>query len=529
MHSNLWTQNGIHELIGYACATIVEISVSPDEQQAAMASTGIAGLDVILNGGLTPERMYLVEGTPGTGKTTLGLGFLLAGVAAGDSGLYITLAETEIELRAVGKSHGWSLDRLQLFEMVPADGFAEDHEQTLLHPSEVELGETVRSIMAKVDELRPARIVLDSLSELRLLAQSPIRYRRQILALKHFFSTRSCTVLVLDDRGASGSDLQLHSIAHGVISLDQALAGFGAQRRRLNIVKMRGVKFRGGYHDFEIMRGGLCVYPRLVAGDYETVPGRATVTTGSSELDTLLGGGLVPGTATLLTGPAGVGKTTASVQCMIAALGRGDRTAYFLFDERIPTLMTRSMALGMDLQQYIDSGQLQLRAIDPAEMSPGEFANSVRAAVEDHGARVVVIDSLNAYLQSMPNEQFLVLQMHEMLSYLGQRGVVSLLILGLHGVTGDIRSDVDLSYLSDTVVQLRYFEAHGEVRQAISVIKTRTARHERTIREFQIGSNGLQLGEPLKRFHGVLTGVPTFLGEATTLMSSQMDMGRSSK
>lgn len=497
--------------------------MTADEQLTAMASTGITGLDEILNGGLTPERMYLVEGTPGTGKTTLGLGFLLAGVAVGDVGLYITLAETEVELRAVGRSHGWSLEKLQLFEMVPADGFTEDHEQTLLHPSEVELGETVRNIMAKVDELRPSRVVLDSLSELRLLSQSPIRYRRQILALKHFFSTRACTVLVLDDKGASGSDLQLHSIAHGVISLDQALAGFGGQRRRMHVVKMRGVRFRGGYHDFEIMRGGLCVYPRLVAGDHDTIEGGTAMTTGSDELDTLLGGGLVPGTATLLTGPAGVGKTTASVQCMVAALERGERAAYFLFDERVPTLMTRSAALGMDLKPFLDNGLLMLRAIDPAEMSPGEFAGSVRSAVENDGASIVVIDSLNAYLQSMPNEQFLVLQMHEMLSYLGQKGVVSLLILGLHGITGDIRSDVDLSYLSDTVVQLRYFEAHGEVRQAISVIKTRTARHERTIREFQIGGSGLQLGEPLRQFQGVLTGVPTFSGEAKTLMASQTD------
>ena len=484
-----------------------------------MASTGVEGLDDILTGGLSRERMYLVEGTPGTGKTTLGLGYLLSGAAAGEAGLYITLAETEVELRAVGDSHGWSLDGIELFEMVPADGFAEGQEQTLLHPSEVELGETVRNIMAKVDELSPSRVVLDSLSELRLLAQSPIRYRRQILALKHFFSTRQCTVLLLDDKGATGSDLQLHSIAHGVISLDQSLASFGAQRRRVHVVKMRGIRFRGGYHDFEIERGGLRVYPRLVASEHGTSEGGDVVTTGSTELDTLLGGGLAPGTATLLTGPAGVGKTTASVQCVVAALQRGDKASYFLFDERMPTLLKRSEALGMDLRRFLESGQLEMRAIDPAEMSPGEFAGLIRGAVESHGSSVVVIDSLNAYLQSMPNEQFLVLQMHEVLTYLGHKGIISILILGLHGVAGDIRSDVDLSYLSDTVVQLRYFEANGEVRQAISVIKTRTAHHERTIREFQIGSTGLQLGEPLRQFQGVLTGVPKFSGEGRTLMA----------
>ncbi|BCA61519.1 circadian clock protein KaiC [Sphingomonas sp. HMP9] len=488
----------------------------------ALAQTGIDGLDDILNGGLTPDRMYLVEGTPGTGKTTLGLGFLLTGAAVGEAGLYITLAETEVELRAVAQTHGWSLDSLSLFEMVPADGLGEDHEQTLLHPSEVELGETIRDVMAKVDELRPKRVVIDSLSELRLLAQSPIRYRRQILALKHFFSTRACTVLFLDDKSGSGSDLQLHSIAHGVISLEQTLSGFGAQRRRMHVVKMRGVRYRGGYHDFEIERGGLCVYPRLIASEHVMKYSDDAVSTGSVELDALLGGGLIPGTATLLTGPAGVGKTTASVQSMIAALKRGDRAAYFLFDERLPTLLKRSASLGMDLLPFVENGQLELRAIDPAEMSPGEFSGAVRAAVEQHGAKIVVIDSLNAYLQAMPNEQFLILQMHEMLTYLGQKGIVSLLILGLHGITGDVRSDVDLSYLSDTIVQLRYFEAHGEVRQAISVIKTRTARHERTIREFQIGSNGLLVGEPLREFQGVLTGVPTFSGEGKTLMASRM-------
>lgn len=496
--------------------------MSSSDPKPMMASTGIAGLDEILQGGLTPDRMYLVEGTPGTGKTTLGLDFLLAGARAEETGLYITLAETEVELRAVGRAHGWSLDSLELFEMVPADGFSEEHEQTLLHPSEVELGETVRNIMAKVDELRPARVVLDSLSELRLLAQSPIRYRRQILALKHFFSTRQCTVLVLDDKGSTDGDHQLHSIAHGVISLDQTLATFGAQRRRLHIVKMREKPFRGGFHDFEIERGGLRVFPRLVALDHKAEDGGAPVTTGSSEIDALLGGGLVPGTATLLIGPAGVGKTTASVQCMIAALQRGETAAYFLFDERAPTLITRSAALGLDLRPYLESGQLHLRAIDPAEISPGAFASAVQCAVNDHGATIVVIDSLNAYLQAMPNEQFLVLQMHEMLSFLGQKGVVSLLILGLHGVIGNIRPDIDLSYLSDTVVQFRYFEAEGEVRQAISVIKTRTARHERTIREFQIGSNGLQLGEPLRNFSGVLTGVPIFSGEEKMLMAGQM-------
>lgn len=477
-----------------------------------LAGTGVAGLDEILGGGLTPDRFYLVEGTPGTGKTTLGLAFLLAGAAAGEAGLYVTLSETEAELRAVAASHQWSLDPLAIVEMVPEAGLGEDQEQTLLHPSEVELGETVRGVMAKVDELRPQRVVLDSLSELRLLAQNPLRYRRQILALKHFFSTRQCTVLVLDDKTSEPGDLQLHSLAHGVISLEQTLAGFGAQRRRLHVVKMRGIRFRGGYHDFTIERGGLCVYPRLVAAEHHANFPSATMSTGSAELDSLLGGGLATGTATLLSGPAGVGKTTTVVQCMMAALQRGEHAAYFLFDERLPTLLTRSAALGMDLQPWIDSGQLDVRRIDPAELSPGEFSGLVREAVEESGARTVVVDSLNAYLQAMPEEKFLVLQMHELLSYLAQHGVVSLLILGQHGVMGDIRADVDLSYLADNVMLLRFFEAGGEVRQAISVIKTRTTPHERTIREFRIDATGLVVGAPLRDFQGVLTGVPSFAG-----------------
>jgi circadian clock protein KaiC len=494
-----------------------------DDETVNFISTGITGLDDVLAGGLTAERLYLVEGTPGTGKTTLGLRFLLEGAARGERTLHITLAETERELRAVARSHALSLDGIDVEEMIPADSFADDHEQTLLHPSEVELGETLRAIMAKVDEIHPSRVVIDSLSELRLLAQTPVRYRRQILALKHFFSSRHCTVLLLDDQSAADNDLQLHSICHGVITLEQTLSGFGAQRRRLHVIKMRGVRFRGGYHDYEIEKGGLCIYPRLVAGDHSKPFDDALRSTGSAELDALLGGGLAPGTATLLIGPAGVGKTTTCVQAMVAALARGEKAAYFLFDERRPTLLKRSTALGMGLEPYLASGQLAIRAIDPAELSPGEFTAAVRTAVEEGGASVIVIDSLNAYLQSMPEEQFLILQMHEMLSYLANRGIISLMILGMHGVTGDMRVDIDISYLADSVLQLRYFEADGEVRQAISVIKTRTAQHERTIREFQITDHGLQVGGPLRGFQGLLAGNPSFRGEANALMGSQAE------
>jgi circadian clock protein KaiC len=433
--------------------------------------------------------------------------------------LYVTLAETGDELRAVGASHGWSMDQIQILDLVPLMGAGDDQEQTLLHPSEVELGETVRTIMGEVAALAPARLVIDSLSELRLLGQGAVRYRRQILALKRFFSMRDCTVRVLDDKTMNAADLQLHSIAHGVIALEQTIAGFGAERRRLHVVKMRGMRYRGGYHDFEIERGGLRVFPRLVAAEHVMPYDDAPVSTGSSEFDSLLGGGLTPGTATLFTGPAGVGKTTAAVQCVFTALQRGETVIYLLFDERLPTLLKRSASLGMDLRPFLERGSLRRTAIDPAQLSPGELAAAVRSAVETDAARMVVIDSLNAYLKSMPNEQYLVLQMHELLTYLGQRGIVTLLVLGMHGLMNDVRTDVDLSYLADTAVQLRYFEAAGSVRQAISVIKTRTTRHERTIREFEISETGLRFGEPLRTFRGVLAGEPAFSGSDQALLT----------
>jgi circadian clock protein KaiC len=475
------------------------------------------GLDDILGGGITPNRMYLVEGTPGTGKTTMSLQYLLEGVNQGERGLYVTLSETEEELRAVAASHGWSLDELTLFELVNEEGLDPDSEQSILHPSEVELGETTRGIMQRVDEVKPSRVVFDSLSEMRLLAQNPLRYRRQVLALKHFFSSRNCTVLMLDDRTSQAGDLQLHSIAHGVVSLEQEPRDFGSERRRLRVVKMRGVKFRGGYHDFTIDTGGISVYPRLVAAEHHNGFESAPLTTGVHELDLMLGGGIVPGTNTLLIGPAGVGKTTTAVACMMAALGRGDRGTYYLFDEGVGTMCARSASLGMDLHAFIESGQAQVRQIDPAELSPGEFASSVRSAVEQNGSKFVVIDSLNAYLQAMPGEHYLILQMHELLTYLNQKGVITFLVLGQHGLLGGVQSDVDLSYLSDSILLFRFFEASGEIRSAMSVMKSRTSAPERTIREFKLGPGGLQLGEPLRDFEGIMSGLPSYRGDVHML------------
>lgn len=489
---------------------------APSLSDPLRITTGIAGLDEVLGGGLTRDRVYLVEGSPGTGKTTLSLQFLLDGAARGEAGLYITLSETADELHAVAATHGWSLDALSIFELVSEAGLDPDREQSILHPSEVELGETTRAVMSEVEALRPSRVVFDSLSELRLLAQNPLRYRRQILAFKQFFSSRQCTVLLLDDRTSEPTDLQLHSIAHGVLSLEQEPRTFGAERRCLRVIKMRGIRFSGGYHDFNLDTGGLTLFPRLVAARHHVPFVPVIASTGNAGLDALLGGGLVAGTNMLLNGPSGVGKTTTAVRCMLTALERGERATYYLFDEGLGILLERSLSLGMDLRPHLDSGRLVVQQIDPAELSAGEFLWRVRQAVEA-GSAILVIDSLNAYLHAMPGEKFLVLQMHELLTYLNQQGIKTLVILGQHGLVGNVRSGIDLSYLSDGILLFRFFEAQGEVRTAISVVKSRANAHERTIREFRLGAGGVQVGEALRDFEGVLSGLPIYKGEMSML------------
>lgn len=490
--------------------------IDPDRSRV---STGIAELDNILGGGLTKHRAYLLEGTPGSGKTTIALQFLLEGARSGERGLYITLSETAAELREVARSHSWSLQDIELFELVNADGLDPESEQSILEPSEVELGETIQGVMECVDRLRPSRVVFDSLSEMRLLAQNSLRYRRQILALKQYFSTRQCTVLMLDDRSSDPADLQLHSIAHGVITLEQTTQDYGAERRRLRVVKMRGVKYRGGFHDFVIETGGVAVFPRLIAAEHHRPFTGDVVTTGVPRLDEMLGGGLSPGTNTLLNGPSGVGKTSTAVRCGLSAIERGEKAAYYLFDEGLATMLSRARSMGMDLQPHIDSGQLQVFQIDPAELSPGEFASWVRRAVEQEGVTFLVIDSLNAFMQAMPGEKYLLLQMHELLSYLNQQGVITMLVLGQHGIIGDVRSEIDLSYLSDGILMFRYFEASGQMLKAVSVAKSRTTPHQSSIREFRLGPEGVELGRPLEDFEGVLTGLPTYRGR-TPLMAS---------
>lgn len=494
---------------------------------AQTTGTGIAGLDDILRGGLPPNRVYLIQGDPGSGKTTLGLQFLLEGVRVGEVPMYISLSESRDEVNSVARSHGWSLDGIHLFEMqVGQQEYSEAAENTLFEPSEVELREVMQRLLTEIDRVKATRVVFDSLSELRLLAQHPLRYRRQILMLKQFFSGRHSTVLFLDDRTAPEEDRQLQSVVHGVLMLEMVPSEYGNERRRLRVVKLRGMAPRGGYHDFAIRTGGLEVFPRLVAAEYPPAGGVPdTLPSGVHQLDQLLGGGIDRGTATLVIGPAGSGKSSLAMKYALSAAQRGEHVELFAFDERLQTLLLRARGLGMDLDGAIDAGRMVLTQVDPAEMGPGEFVSSVSRSVKDRGARVVVIDSINGYLNAMPEERTLALQLHELLSVLNQSNVTTIMVMAQHGLLGpSMQSPIDISYLADTVVMLRYFEAAGAVRKAISVIKKRSGSHEDTIREFRMGTpDGITVGKPLAGFRGVLTGVPTYEGGADKLMSREHD------
>jgi circadian clock protein KaiC len=482
------------------------------------ASTGIAGLDKILRGGLPRSRIYLFEGNPGTGKTTLGLQFLLEGARNGEKGLYITLSETREELTAVARSHGWSLDSLTICDLtISENSLHDDSHYTVFHPSEVELDETTQAVLKEVERVKPSRVVFDSLSEMRLLARDALRYRRQILALKQYFMGKKCTVLLLDDHTSEESDRQLESIAHGVINLEYIPPEYGKQRHRLRILKMRGVNFQSGYHDFNIETGGLTVFERLTATEHEGEHKTGGLSSDIPELEHLLGA-LDYGTSTMILGPAGIGKSTLALMYACTAADRGERAALYMFDESLSNMYARTSALGLDIKGHVEAGRITARQIDPAELSPGEFTHLVCREVEDNNARVIIIDSLNGYLMATPEERFLTMQFHELLSYLNRKSVVTLLIMAQYGLVGNMETPVDLSYMADTVVLLRYFEAGGEVRQAISVVKKRTGKHERTIREFRIDSGGIHLGGPLTDFRGILTGVPTYEGKREKLM-----------
>lgn len=474
------------------------------------ASTGVPGLDNVLLGGLTPDRLYLFEGMPGSGKTTLAFQFLLEGARRGERVAYVTLSESQDEIQGVAQSHGWPLEGIKILELSPREeSLAAEEQYTVLHPSEVELSDTTRPILDLVGQYKPLRIVIDSLSELRLLAGSALRYRRQILALKRFFAGRKCTVILLDDLTAQDHDLQVQSIAHGVLLLELTKPAFGSPRRRISVSKFRGSEFRAGYHNYTIRRGGIEVFPRLIAAEHRQPSSRAKLSSSLNALDKLMRGGLERGTSTLIQGAAGTGKSTIACLFAAAAAERGEHVSLFLFDESANTLYSRMAGFKVPIREYATRGLIDIKEIDPAELSPGELATYIRRQAERQDASIIVIDSLNGYLNSMPDENYLIIQLHELLAYLGQMGIATILITAQHGIlSGQLSAPVDVSYLADSVMWLRYFEDDGEVKQAISVIKMRGGDHERNIREFKLRDGTITVGEPLRNYHGILTGVP---------------------
>jgi len=487
-------------------------SALPTADPIRRVPTGVEGLDDILRGGFPQGHMYLLEG--GTGKTTLGLQFLLEGARQGERGLFITLSSTQRELEEIAHSHGWSLASLSLFELIPAlERLQPEEQQSIFHPAEMEMEGQDRVVRDVVAQQQPQRVVIDSLSELRLLTETPFLYRRQLLAWRQFFAERQCTVLLLEEYVVDSATPGVYSLIHGVLRLEQAAPEYGATRRRLQVVKLRGIAFRTGYHDYSIRRGGVIIYPRLVTGEHQQDFAKEVVSSGVAQLDTLLGGGLTRGTSTLLTGPAGSGKSSLALAFVFSAARRDEGAVVYSFEEGRQTLLARAAGLGMNLQEHIQAGRVRIEHVNPAELLAGEFNQRVRRAVEQEHARVVMLDSINGLLQGLPGEKFLTVQFHELLVFLNAQGVVTLLVLGQVGVLGDsVQEPVNLSYLADTVLLLRYFEAEGRIRQALSVVKSRGSTHERTIRELQLGPEHIQVGEPLTTFRGVLTGVPTYTG-----------------
>lgn len=482
-------------------------------------STGIAGLDSILLEGLPHGHLYLVEGEPGTGKTTLALQFLLKGAEKGEKTVYVTLSETAEELKTVAASHGWDIDQVELVELErDVAKHMPEAQYTVFESTEVELGDTMKAVYEAATRLRPSRLVIDSLSELRLLSRDTLRFRRELLGLKRFFSEIGTSVLMLDDMTLDVHGGLLQSIAHGVIRLERITTDYGTERRRLIVPKLRGSRFREGFHDYRVVRGGLQVFPRLVASEHRVVNEPGRLLSGVDNMDQLLGGGLDRGTSSIMLGPSGVGKSTLALSYAIAAARQGDQVSIFLFDENLGTFLTRAKTLKLGLEEHLESGAIKLRQIDPSEVSPGELTQIIRDAVEFAGTTHLVIDSLNGVVQAMPAERTLLVQLHELLSYLAQKNVTTVMTLAQHGMMGPgMASAADLSYLADTLILFRYFEAYGEVRQAISVVKKRTGHHERTVRELKIAVGGIEVGKALSEFQGIFTGVPRYAGREAGL------------
>ena len=478
-------------------------------------------MDDILQGGFPAGHLYLVEGHPGAGKTTLALQFLLAGVQNHEPVLYVTLSETRQELAVVAESHGWTLDGVDICELTSQDALRPDEQYTVFHPSEVELNDTSRALFEQFDRVKPNRVVFDSLSELRLLAREPLRYRRQILALKQYFAGRGTTVLLLDDRTGQDDHQQLQSISHGVLALESVPPEFGSARRRLTVIKLRGCKYREGIHDYVIDTGGLRVFPRIAAAQRrESGSLLETVSTGVAGLDELMGGGIDRATSTLIMGPAGSGKSSLGIKVAATAAERGESSVIFTFDETIHTVLARSRSLGVELERHIANGLVRLEPRDPAEVSPGEFMQDIADAV-DRGCKVVMIDSLNGFIQAMPGEKFVLIQLHELLTYLNLRGVITILILAQYGLVGGrVDAPIEISYLADSVLLLRYFELAGMVRRAISAVKRRVGQHEQTIREMHLRPNSITIGQPITSLTGILSGTLSFTGRTTDIMKT---------
>jgi circadian clock protein KaiC len=500
-----------------------EIKVETTQRAThSFCSTGITGLDHIMLGGFPKNRLFLIQGDPGVGKTTLALQFLMEGVRNGEKSLYITLSETKEELEAVAKSHGWNLSDIAIVEIsaIEQQLMADSH-NTLFPPSEVELNKTIKLLLNEIEKVNPSRVVFDSVSEIRLLAQEAFRYRRQILSLKQYFAGRHCTVLLLDDKSEENADAQVKSIAHGVVTLEAVAPEYGIDRRRIKILKLRGVPFRGGYHDYVIKKGGIVVFPRLIAAEHSIDFKAESVVSGIKEMDALVGGGLDRGTSNLFIGPSGCGKSTLALAYASAAADRGEHVLFYLFDETKGTLLKRAKALGLNFEKHIKSGKIDFTHVDPAELSPGEFVQQIHNSVQNNKTRMVVIDSLNGYLNAMPEEKFLTLQLHELLTYLNQQGVVSLMVMTQHGIlSAEMTTTIDLSYLADTVILMRYFEFSGTIKKAVSVVKKRSGQHESTIREFKVASNGIMVGEPLTDFHGIFKGVPSYRGAKEAILDN---------